>query len=236
MDYMATRNRKIYCVVGIDTDIGKTVATGLIARSCKVHGINAITMKAVQTGCQGISEDIVRHRQLMSVQLLDIDLEGKTCPYLFAVPCSPHLAARLENRCIDCAEIRSQATRLAADFEVVLLEAAGGLFVPLNDETMFIDFVEQEKYPVILVTSNRLGSINHTLSALELLSSRNIEVAGVVYNIGGGVDQRITEDSREVITNYLHRQQHRCTLIDLEPLENYKDDRFPDFSSFFVEL
>ena len=86
---------KVYCVTGIDTDIGKTIATGLLARSFRNHGIKAITQKIVQTGCVGLSEDIIRHRQLMEIEPVPADHRGLTCPYVFPVPCSPHLAAEL---------------------------------------------------------------------------------------------------------------------------------------------
>lgn len=91
----------VTCVSGIDTDIGKSVATGLMARSLSLLGYSVITQKLVQTGCRGVAEDILRHRQLMGVDLLPEDQSGLTCPYVFSKPCSPHLAAELEGTVID---------------------------------------------------------------------------------------------------------------------------------------
>ncbi|MGB3212668.1 MAG: dethiobiotin synthase [Desulforhopalus sp.] len=214
---------QVYFVSGIDTGIGKTIATGLLARSCQENGFKTITQKIVQTGCVGISEDIVRHRQIMGIDLQSQDAEGLTCPYVFPVPCSPHLAARLENTKIDCDVIRSATASLLTQFDCVFLEGAGGLFVPLNEEETLIDYIEAEQHPLILVSSSRLGSINHTLSALALARQRNIEVAGIIYNRFEKTDQRIEEDSREVFTRYMKKNRFSGPVIDLFPLQKYQN-------------
>ena len=225
---------KVYCVTGIDTDIGKTIATGLLAASFCQNGVNAITQKIVQTGCVGLSEDIIRHRQLMGIELVQADHNGITCPYVFPVPCSPHLAARLAGDAIDC-EIISRCTRsLLDEFDVVLLEGAGGMMVPLNGEVTFLDYLEKENYPLILVTSSRLGSINHTLSALELASHRKLEVAAIIYNRLIDTDPRITDDSREVFVDFMKKYGFSGQVIDLLPLAVYEQERKrPDFYRYF---
>jgi dethiobiotin synthetase len=215
---------RVYCVSGIDTDIGKTITTGLLARSCLKNGVQAITQKIVQTGCVGLSEDIIRHRQIMEIELQPADFSGLTCPYVFSVPCSPHLAAKLEDQMIDCKVIRKSTASLLKEYELVFLEGAGGLFVPLNEEETQIDYFEAEKYPLILVSSSRLGSINHTLSALALARSRNIEVAAIIYNRQEGTDPRIVEDSKEMFSRYMNKNGFTGPVIDLFPLQNYQND------------
>ena len=148
---------KVIVVSGIDTDIGKTVATGLMARWFKDGGINAITMKMAQTGCSGLSEDIIEHRRRASQEMFEEDAMGLTCPYVFPVPCSPHLAARLEGRTIDPEVISGAAEQLAANYDYVLIEGVGGLFVPLNDSVLVIDLIKDKNWPVILVTGPHLG-------------------------------------------------------------------------------
>jgi dethiobiotin synthetase len=225
---------KVYCVCGIDTDIGKTIATGLLARSFVNNGIKTITQKIVQTGCIGISEDIIRHRQLMGIHLLPVDYRGITCPYVFPVPCSPHLAARLEGRTIDCAVLRQSTAELMTSYEVVFLEGAGGLLVPLTKDCTLLDYLEEEKYPLILVTSSRLGSINHTLGALELARHRKIDIAAIIYNRLTDTDPRIVEDSREVFSSYLKKHSFSGMVIDLLPLNYYKKaGNEPDFHKYF---
>lgn len=226
---------QVYCISGIDTDIGKTIATGLMARSLQKKGIRVITQKIAQTGCTGISEDIIRHRQIMGVELQSVDRSGLTCPYVFKVPCSPHLAARLDNRTIDCAVLRSATDELLEEFEVVLLEGAGGLFVPLNDQQTFIDYLAAEQYPLILVSSPRLGSINHTLAALELARFRKIEVAAILYNRFVPTDPRIAQDSREVFGRYMQKNGFSGPVIDFHALESYHNDsEIHDFSAIYT--
>jgi dethiobiotin synthetase len=215
---------RVYCISGIDTGIGKTIVTGLLAKSCQKNGIQTITQKVVQTGCSGLSEDIIRHRQIMGIELQPVDISGLTCPYVFPVPCSPHLAAKLENQRIDCDVIRKATESLLGQYDLVLLEGAGGLFVPLNEEETLIDYFQAEKYPLILVSSSRLGSINHTLCALESARSRNIEVIALIYNCFEGSDPRIEKDSKEIFIKHMKKNGFSGPVIDLLPYARYQED------------
>ncbi|HID69976.1 MAG TPA: ATP-dependent dethiobiotin synthetase BioD [Desulfobacterales bacterium] len=211
----------VICISGIDTDIGKTVATGLMARTLLSQGYSTITQKIVQTGCSGLADDIKMHRKLMGIDLLPEDFSGQTCPYTFRKPCSPHLAAELEHKIINPEEITGATESLAADYEYVLLEGAGGLLVPLTSEITFLDYLQKQKYPLIIVTSSRLGSINHTLGALELAKGRGIEVKGVVYNCYGENDDEIRCDSRKIFASYLLKYSFLPNIVDLESKDTY---------------
>jgi len=191
------------CVCGIDTGIGKSVVTGLLARYLDEQGHKVITQKPVQTGCDGLSEDILTHRRLMETGWLEADEQRLTCPYSFSFPGSPHLAARLEGRAINL-DIISRATRILEEqYEWVLVEGAGGLMVPLTEDILFIDYLAKENYPVLLVTSPRLGSINHTLMSLEILRTRGIRLAGLVYNLYDTALREIVEESRQYFSRAL---------------------------------
>jgi len=206
----------ITCVSGIDTDIGKTVVTGLLAKSLKQSGHSVITQKPVQTGCHGIAEDIIKHRKMMGIDLLPEDKNGLTCPYVFPKACSPHLAAELASQTIDIPHITKATETLVAEYDHVILEGAGGLLVPLTRETTLLDYLERQGYPLILVSSPRLGSINHTLSALELAKSRGIFVSGLVYNCYDATDTVIREDSRKVFMSALIKYGFPAKIVDLE--------------------
>lgn len=221
---------QVFCITGIDTDIGKTIATGLIARSFHAQNLSVITQKVVQTGCVGLSEDIIRHREIMKIDLQQADREGITCPYVFPEPCSPHLAARLMGAVIDCAAISEATQKLLTKFDTVLLEGAGGLLVPLTEKTTFLDYLEKEGYPLILVSSCRLGSINHTLSALELARYRKINVAAIIYNLHDHADSKIVEDSRAVFERYLAECNSNARVIEMKTLREYDEGCvLPDF-------
>lgn len=177
-------------ISGIDTDIGKTYVTGLLAKALMQQGINVITQKLVQTGvavdeCSGeigIADDIIMHRRLMSLPLQSCDLDFTTCPYRYEKPASPHLSARLAEHTLHPDIITAATHRLQAVYEVVLLEGAGGLLVPITEQLLTLDYIAAQGYPIVLVTSGRLGSINHTLLSLEAITSRGLEVHSVIYN------------------------------------------------------
>jgi dethiobiotin synthetase len=122
----------IYFIAGIDTDAGKTYATGLVAKYLLNSKISVVTQKFAQTGCVGISEDIQTHRKIMNIDLMNVDKDGTTCPYVFDYPASPHLAAKMQNKTIDIDKINSSSKKLNKEFEVVLLEGVGGLNVPIT--------------------------------------------------------------------------------------------------------
>ncbi|SUB36632.1 dethiobiotin synthase-2 [Pasteurella multocida] len=65
------------------------------------QGASVITQKMIQTGCRGIAEDLLIHRKIQGIELTEEDKQGITCPYVFDYPCSPHLAAKLEQRTIE---------------------------------------------------------------------------------------------------------------------------------------
>ena len=195
----------IYFVTGIDTNVGKTAATGFIARELSDQGINVITQKMMQTGCIDESEDIVEHRRIMNIPLSDVDKDGTTCPYIFTYPCSPHLASKIDNRIIDIQTIDLATEKLAKQFDVVLLEGAGGIMVPVTDEYLTLDYMQDKGYPVILVTSGKLGSINHTLMTLELIRQRGLDIAMLVYNLYPKADEIIEADTMNYLKRYMSK-------------------------------
>ncbi|KAF0188256.1 MAG: dethiobiotin [Desulfobulbaceae bacterium] len=229
--------KSVIAVTGIDTNIGKTMATGLLGRYLMGLGKRVITQKLVQTGCVGISEDILAHRHLMGQELQPVDHQGLTCPYVFAKPCSPHLAASLAGIKIDPAVIRQATCTLAAHYDLVLLEGAGGLHVPLTEECTFLDYLEQESYPLVVVSSPRLGSINHTLSLLELASRRGLQVLGILYNRFLDSDREIAEDSAHIFSKALRRYGYQDCVIDLFSVDEYnRQERTLDFNALFMDI
>lgn len=208
-----------YFISGIDTNIGKSIATGWLARTLNQEGRTVITQKMVQTGNTGYSEDIDLHRAIMGVTPTKEDQEKITCPEIFSYPASPHLAARIDKRELSLEKITQATEILASRYEVVLLEGAGGLMVLLTPDILTIDYANEHQYPVILVTSGRLGSINHTLLSLEALQHRQMELYAVVYNRYPETDPIIEEDTLNWIENYLKKHFPNCQLLLLPTIQ-----------------
>lgn len=198
--------QNVYFISGIDTDAGKSYATGFLAREWNKNGKRTITQKLIQTGNIGHSEDIDLHRRIMGISFTQEDREGLTMPEIFSYPASPHLASRLDNRPIDFAKIKQATEELSKRYDYVLLEGAGGLMVPLTEEFLTIDYIAQEQYPLIFVTSGKLGSINHTLLSLEAIQKRGIILDTVLYNLYPTVeDTTIQNDTMNFIKAYLEK-------------------------------
>ena len=215
----------VYFISGSDTDAGKSIVTGVIARTLLQKGVHVITQKFIQTGCVGISEDILKHREIMGIPPQEVDKDGTTCPYVMTYPASPHLAAEIDRVEIDVERIHRSTEKLDAAYDVVLLEGAGGLYVPVSRQYLTIDYIQEYKHPLILVSSSKLGSINHTLMSLELCRLRGIEVAYVVYNDFPNDSEWIKNDSITIIRQYLDEYFPDCRLLELPVVEV---DKWPE--------
>lgn len=203
-------------VSGIDTNIGKTYATGILARNLAEQGHTVITQKMIQTGCEGLSEDIEMHRHLQGIPLTEEDKAGITCPYLFKYPCAPTLAAEMEGKEIDLSKIDEAIRILCNKYEYVLLEGAGGLMVPCTSNQLTIDFVCERQYPLVLVTNGRLGSINHTLLSLYACQQRGIALHTLVYNLYPKEDDTIRQHTLNYLRQHLalHHPEAKVVLLD----------------------
>ena len=206
---------KVYFISGIDTSVGKTAATGAIAKALAQAGKRVITQKMIQTGCEQVSEDIEEHRRIQGIPFTEEDREGWTCPYIFSYPCSPHMAAAKDGRTIDLQVITQATERLRERYEYVLLEGAGGLMVPNDFQSLTIDYIRDQGYPLILVTSGKLGSINHTLLSMFAAEQYGIPVKAIVYNQYPHIDALIEANTLE----YLRIKFPQIPLLLLNDLQ-----------------
>ncbi|WP_374667186.1 dethiobiotin synthase [Acinetobacter sp.] len=209
----------VYFISGIDTGIGKTFTTGYLAKLWNAQGIKTITQKLIQTGNIDVSEDIEQHREIMQMGWFLEDDTKLTMPEIFSYPASPHLAAKIDGREIDFQKIEDATQQLTMLYDAVLLEGAGGLMVPLTERLLTIDYVAQKQLPVILVSSGRLGSINHTILSLEAIKSRNIELYALAYNLNDeSQDKLISQDTADYLKGYLAQHFPHAQWIDIPAL------------------
>ncbi|CAN5466863.1 dethiobiotin synthase [soil metagenome] len=154
-------------VAGIGTEIGKTVASAVL-----VEALQADYWKPIQSGALDDS-DTNTVRQLVSSSASVFHPEA----YRLTQPLSPHAAAELDGVAIDMSKMIVPDTANA-----LIIELAGGLMVPLNNHDLNIDLVQRLGLPVVLVSRNYLGSINHTLLSVEACRSRAIPLLGILFN------------------------------------------------------
>lgn len=192
-------------ITGIDTDAGKSYATGILAKRLLEKGISVITQKFIQTGNHNFSEDIDVHRRLMKIPMQPRDIDHTTAPLILSYPASPDLAAKIDGVDLDYEKAARSTEILATEYDCVLIEGAGGVMVPLKDDYLTIDYIHDHDLPVVVVTNGNLGSINHTLLTLKVLETYGVEIHSVVYNSFFDSDTIICEDTKRYIKNYLNK-------------------------------
>lgn len=203
----------IIFISGIDTDAGKTYATAWLANRLIEKGKRVITQKFIQTGNEGYSEDIIKHRELMNTELFPEDKDFTTSPVIFSYPASAQLAARIDGKEIDLEAIRRSTSLLASRYDTVLIEGAGGLMVPITDSYFTIDYIAYENLPIALVTNGILGSINHTILSLEAIKNRGIKLRYLLYNSYFDKDKIIADDTKGFISRYLKNHFPESEMI-----------------------
>ena len=205
-------------ISGIDTDIGKTIACGCLANTLLSKGHNVFTQKWVETGVPEsdvrISQDLAAHQRISNARFNTENYELHA-PYLFKVAASPHLAAKLEDQEIDCSYLVEQTRKLESQCEHLLIEGAGGLCVPLTHDKLTVDLIEELELPIILVTSGKLVSINHSILSLEYCQQRNLEVRAIIYNEFPNINPKILEDSRDILTKHAKTRYPNIAWIDM---------------------
>lgn len=158
---------KSVAIVGIHTGIGKTVFSAIITQALK-----ADYWKPVQAGNLDESDTLFIQRHIDNANTI---IHPEAISLQEAL--SPHAAAVLENRTIDYKKFQFPKTT-----NLLIIETAGGLMSPINDTDTMLDFIRHYKLPVIVVSMNYLGSINHTLLTLQVLEQNHIAVVGLVFN------------------------------------------------------
>jgi len=173
-------------IAGTNTGVGKTLVTAGILRHLRKQGLDIVPMKPVQTGgvlgAAGLSApDLDFH---LAAAGLTVTLEERALmsPYVYEPACSPHLAGRMAERCVNLDHCQACGEQLAEAHQGVLVEGAGGLMVPLNEEETQLGLVIQIGAPVLLVASIGLGTINHCLLTIETLREAEVPIAGVIFN------------------------------------------------------
>ncbi|WP_034042708.1 dethiobiotin synthase [Wocania ichthyoenteri] len=172
---------KTYFITGISTDVGKTIASAIVTEALK-----ADYWKPVQAG-------ELDNCDTKKVERLVSNSKSKFHPntYVLQTPMSPHAAAEIDSISIDIKKIRAPKTN-----NHLVIEGAGGLFVPLNDTQTIFDLIKPN-YKVIVVSRHYLGSINHTLLTVNTLKEKGFDVS-LIFS---GNEHKTTENIIKKMTN-----------------------------------
>lgn len=184
-----------FFVTGTDTGIGKTVVSALLSA-----GLEATYWKPIQSGLQEETDtEFVKRTTNVSADFIIPER------WRLTEPLSPHASAAIDDVEISLADFELPSFKT----DHLVVEGAGGLMVPLNDEDMIIDLISYLQLPVVLVARSELGTLNHTFLSLEALRKREIPIFGVVLN------GPKNESNRFAIQKYGEVE----ILAEIEPLE-----------------
>lgn len=194
---------KGFFVTGTDTDVGKTLFCSLVMSTYKDHE-DIKYFKPVQTGEDSDTKSVIDCAQLSEKNIIP--------PlYSFKAPMSPHRAAALENQTIDIERICKKLNEYQD--QILLVEGAGGLEVPLYKDVHISTLAKKLNLPIIIVSSTRLGTINHTLMTYQRAKQLGLQVKGVVLT--GKKDPGL----REVL-----EEQGVPVLFEIPYIENKDED------------
>jgi len=166
------RNNVIF-ITATDTGVGKTVATYVIGVLLNEQRLNVGVMKPVQ--CAGDDAQFLKKALKLQDDLQVIN------PFYASEPLSPHLAFRRAKIKFDPARVQGCLKQLQARYDIVLVEGAGGLLVPLTDSYYNADLVADLKAELIIVAHPGLGTINHTLLTINEAKRRGLKIKGLIF-------------------------------------------------------
>ncbi|QBD75224.1 dethiobiotin synthase [Ktedonosporobacter rubrisoli] len=169
-------------ITGTDTGVGKTMLTAVLAVTLRAQGLRVGVMKPAEAGCEEHNGELYAQDahllQTMSGCQAPLEL---IVPYRLREPLAPALAAEHEGVQVDLRHIAACYSRLASAHDVVLIEGAGGLMVPLTENESYLDLAALLDVPILIAARNILGTINHT-ALTAIVAAQRCSVLGIVLN------------------------------------------------------
>ena len=165
-------------VTGTDTNVGKTFVSCALIAALRARGRRVSVMKPVETGVTGEPQDALALRAAAA----DPATLDAICPVRLRAPLAPTVAARLEGRTLDPEQLVRQVMARTADADLLLVEGAGGLLVPIAGRFTFADLAQRCALPVLLVAANRLGTVNHAALTARVAAGSALPVRGFVLS------------------------------------------------------
>lgn len=174
--------RKGIFVVGTDTGVGKTIVAAGLTLALRSRGIRVGVMKPIATGCLGHAGRLVSMDAAYLMEAALMDTPALVSPVRYRNPVAPSIAAMVEKVEVNIESIVDAYKQLQKEFDFIVVEGIGGVLVPIKENYFMSNLVEALDLPALIVTSSKLGTINHTLLSVEALLIRGIEIAGIIMN------------------------------------------------------
>lgn len=188
-------------ITGTDTSVGKTFVASSLAALLRQRGYRVGVMKPVETGCPEMGGTLMPQdaARLQEASGCAESME-RICPYRFAEPLAPSIAAERAGQRIDVDRLLATYGEISADYDITLVEGAGGLMVPLVASYSYADFARVLKLPLMVIAANKLGVINHLVLTVEHASCKGLLTLGYVLNQISSDTSLAAETNREVLS------------------------------------
>lgn len=168
-------------ITGTDTGVGKTLVTAALARHFCTKGMNVGVMKPIETGVDNTTK-LGADATLLRWAAATTDEADMISPYRFAKPLAPCQAATAAKKIIDIVKIVKTTQSLRLSKDILLIEGAGGLMVPIRGGYIMADLAKQLEAPVMVITHPRLGTLNHTCLTTFAARTMGLELSGFIIN------------------------------------------------------
>ncbi|MBI3895312.1 MAG: dethiobiotin synthase [Acidobacteria bacterium] len=172
-------------ITGTDTGVGKTFVACGLAAALHRRGLRVAPFKPAETGCKSdpVSQELIPADAQLLRQASQTDAPLETiCPYRFELPLAPEVAAKQAGISIDPQRVRDCYQALASEHDIILVETAGGILVPLAEDFHYGDLARLLDLSVLVVVGSKLGAINHTRLTFAYLESAGLFAVACVLN------------------------------------------------------
>lgn len=200
---------KGFLITATDTGVGKTFIGCCLMQAFSDMGLSVFPFKPVETGCEPEPQDALNLLKHASINLK----LNEVCPYTFKEPLAPMVAERIEEKKIDISKIEKLYRNALKRFDIVMVEGAGGLLVPITGRFTYADLANLLNLPLIIVARSKLGTINHTLLTVRLAQAQGLKVMAVILNQYEGKDTA-EKTNPEVINELSHIPVFRVPIME----------------------
>jgi dethiobiotin synthetase len=201
-------------ITATDTEVGKTVVTCAMAMALRGAGLRVGACKPIASGCRHEREGLVSEDAEALAYFSDSRLPLTVVnPVRYQEPVAPAVAAELAGEAVDEAAIAAALRQLDEACDVLLIEGIGGIMTPLSPERSLLDLAVDIGYPVVVVSRNRLGTLNHTAMTCRVIREAGLRLAGIIVN---QFDPE-TSDTAEIHNPQWLARQNRAEVLTVVP-------------------